>query len=202
MNIYIVLCMINYQKKSRSQCLMIRGKAVEESLRFYLENRNKIKLSIQDIRDYALDYYFLRTKELSSQISKKHSLPIFSLVKSGLNGINCLLTKNSKLIENTSINSHESKIFPDFLISNIFIDDFKLDLCYLELKVVDKKNFSTNRKYQLQALNYAINSKTAVLLMYIVFNKKSVDKYNQFTSYSQFTKFFPKNIAGYSLKST
>lgn len=194
--------MINYNRNSRSQCLMIRGKAIEESLRFYLVNRNKIKLSFKDIQDYAFDYYFLRTRELSNQISKKHSLPINSLVRAGLNGINCIITKYSILINDVSIDSQGSSIFPDFLISNISIDGSKLNKCYIELKVVDQKNFNTHYKYQFQALNYAIKSKTPVLLMYLFFNKKNGYKYEQFTSYPQFTKFFYKKYAKKSQKIT
>ena len=49
-----------YINKNSRAC-MIRGKVIEEALRFYLENKDK-NLSINSIENYANDLYYLKTK--------------------------------------------------------------------------------------------------------------------------------------------
>ena len=51
-----------YINKNSRAC-MIRGKVIEEALRFYLENKDK-DLSITSIETYANDLYYLKTKDL------------------------------------------------------------------------------------------------------------------------------------------
>ena len=174
---------------------MIRGKSIEEALRFFLENRKKFQLSLKDIQEYALDYYFLRTNGLYNQIIKKHSMPIKSLVRAGVNGFSKIITQNSSLIENSTIDVDGINKFPDFLLSNLLVDQQLLRDCLIELKIVEKNNFHNHSRYQRQALSYAIHSNKPVLLMYLITESKIIEKQKIFQSFPKFLKIFPKKFA-------
>ena len=119
---------------------MIRGKAIEESLRFYLENRIKINFSLSDIQEYALDYYYLRTVNLSHQTVKKFSISIKSLVRAGLVGFNKIITANSNLLNDNLIKVNGINKYPDFSMTNVLIDNKLLPNCFIELKIVSFNN--------------------------------------------------------------
>tara|TARA_B100001093_G_scaffold369089_1_gene354038 strand:+ start:3871 stop:4383 length:513 start_codon:yes stop_codon:yes gene_type:complete len=170
---------------------MIRGKAIEESLRFYLSNKNNINLKQKDIIDYAFDYFYLRTFKLSKSIIKKHSLSIPHLIKSGISFFDNVTTKKSYLLD-YSLNNGKIDIYPDFTITNIEYDGKKINRCLFELKIVNSDNFKTDHKYKKQALQYAYWSKLPVLLLYLVFEEKKSRNSIEFKSFPQVVCFFSK----------
>lgn len=170
---------------------MIRGKAIEESLRFYLLNKNNINLKQKDIIDYAYDYFYLRTEKLSKIVIKKHSQSIPHLVKSGISFFDNVTTKNSYLLD-YSLNNGEIDIYPDFTLTNVVVNEKKLIRCLVELKIVNSDNFKSDNKYKKQAFQYAYWSKLPVLLLYLIFEEKKSRKSIEFRSYPQVISFFSK----------
>ena len=168
---------------------MVRGKAIEESLRFYISNKYKLNLRQKDITDYAFDYYFLRTVKLSHSITKKHSNSIPHLVRSGIEFFDKIMNKHSNII-NYSLNDGQVDIYPDFTLTNICYDDKKLSKCLIELKIVNAVNFKNNVRYKKQALQYACWSDLPVILLYLVIKEKKSRDSITFESYPQIISFF------------
>ncbi len=71
------------KKNQISKAAMVRGKAVEEGIKFFLENLDK-KNNISDAQHYANDLYYLNTSNLNRDIIKKYALPINALVRTGV----------------------------------------------------------------------------------------------------------------------
>ena len=122
-------------------------------------------------------------------------MPIKSLVRSGVNGLSKIITQNSSLLENSTIEVEGINKFPDFLLSDLLIDQQFLSNCLIELKIVEKNNFHNHSRYQRQALTYAIHSNKPVLLMYLVTESKINEKQKIFQSFPKFLKIFPKKFA-------
>ena len=71
--------MITSLKKKNNLAAMIRGKAIEEAIRFsYAFHRDQF--SIPAAQNYANDMYYLRTKKLPPTVVKNNALPINNLV--------------------------------------------------------------------------------------------------------------------------
>ena len=116
---------------------MIRGKAVEEAIRFSFAS-HRDKMSIPAAQNYANDIYYLRTKKFPPTIVKNIALPINTLVRAGINAFAFLKVKTLK-----NINSYKLKkskyVYPDFNAEKIELDGKKYNNCCIELKVSGKK---------------------------------------------------------------
>ena len=181
--------MQHFNSKSKSQSLMVRGKAIEESLRFYISNKGKLNLRQKDIIDYAFDYYYLRTINLSHSITKRHSNSIPHLVRSGIEFFDKVMNKQSNII-NYSLSDGQVDIYPDFTLTNIHYGDKKLSKCLIELKIVNAINFKNNARYKKQALQYAFWSNLPVILLYLVIKEKKSRNSTIYESYPQIISFF------------
>lgn len=179
----------HFNSKSKSQSMMIRGKAIEEALRFYIKNKETLNLRQKDIIDYAFDYYFLRTSKLSNQIAKKNSNSIPQLVRSGVYFFDNILSKNSILL-NSSLSDGKIDIYPDFALTNIKFNDQLIKKCLIELKIVSESNFKVDSRYKRQALKYAYWSNLPVLLAYLVIKEKKSLNTVIFESYPRIISFF------------
>ena len=181
--------MLHFNSKSKSQSLMIRGKAIEESLRFYISNKYKFILRQKDIIDYAFDYYYLRTVNLSNSITKKNSNAIPHLVRSGIQFFDKVMNKHSNII-NYSLSDGQVDTYPDFTLTNIIYGDKKFSKCLIELKIVNALNFKNNARYKKQAFKYACLSEIPVILLYLVIREKKSRNSITFESYPQIISFF------------
>ena len=86
--------MITSLKKKNNLAAMIRGKAIEEAIRFsYAFHRDQFSIQSQN---YANDIYYLRTKKLPTTIVKNNALPINSLVRTGIKAFTFLKVKKLK----------------------------------------------------------------------------------------------------------
>ena len=87
--------MIGSLKKKNNLASMIRGKAIEEAIRFaFAIHRNH--MSIPAAQNYANDIYYLRTKNLPTTVIKNNAKPINSLVRAGIKAFTFLKIKNLK----------------------------------------------------------------------------------------------------------
>jgi len=160
-------------KKNKSIACMIRGKAIEEAIRFAFFD-HKEKLSISAAQNYANDLYYLRTKHFPDNIVKFNAKPINALVRSGVKVFVKLGIKGFKDINSFKIRGLKNKnfIFPDFVPYKIKIDRNKFSNCCLELKVSNKKNYKAVKKHIKQCARYATKSSKPVILLYLFFSKK------------------------------
>ena len=154
---------------------MIRGKSVEEAIRFAFFN-HKDKFSIKAAQNYANDLYYLRTKFFAKKIVKDNAKPINSLVRVGVNTFFKLGVKNLKNVDSFKIKNKQSAyfIFPDFVSNICDVNNKKIKNCCVELKVSNKKNRKISRKHVLQCYNYSTQSRKPVVLIYLFFGKKPI----------------------------
>ena len=160
-----------YINKNSRAC-MIRGKVIEEALRFYLENKDK-NLSINSIENYANDLYYLKTKDLPGKIVKLNAKPINSIVRVGIKTFNSLMIRKIINLKSIKIKKNQIKtvVYPDFKVNKLNIDDECFKNCCVELKVTNQINNSLLKKHASQCYNYTINSRKPVILIYLVFGK-------------------------------
>ena len=152
---------------------MIRGKSVEEAIRFAFFN-HKDKFSIKIAQNYANDLYYLRTKFFAKKIIKDNAKPINALVRVGVNTFFKLGIKNLKNVDSFKIKNKQNAyfIFPDFVSNICDVNNKKIKNCCVELKVSNKKNRKISRKHVLQCYNYSTQSRKPVVLVYLFFEKK------------------------------
>lgn len=166
-------------KKKNNLASMIRGKAVEEAIRFSF-SFHRDKMSIPAAQNYANDIYYLRTKKLPSSVIKKNALPINSLVRAGIKAFHYLRVKTLK-----NVNSYKLKnlkhVYPDFNASEVNLDGKKHLNCCIELKVSGENIEKSKRKHVKQCVNYSIKSRKPVVLVYLIFLKKNC-KFINYTS--------------------
>ena len=176
--------MITSLKKKNNLAAMIRGKAIEEAIRFsYAFHRDQF--SIPAAQNYANDFYYLRTKKLPVTIVKKNALPINTLVRTGIKAFTFLKVKKLKDIPSYKLKKFYH-VYPDFNANKIEIDGKNYRNCCIELKVSEKKINVSSNKHVEQCVNYSIKSGKPVILIYLIFEKKR----QRFNNYSSKAKFF------------
>jgi len=158
---------------NKSLACMIRGKSIEEAIRFSFMN-HKEKLSIPAAQNYANDLYYLRTKYMPSNLVKFNANPINILVKTGINLFCKMEVKKFETVDSFKFNSKKKSIyiFPDFFSKSAKIDNKKIKNCCIELKISSNKQKKVNNKHVLQCHRYSTKSRKPVILMYLFFNKK------------------------------
>ena len=172
---------------NKSLVCMIRGKSVEEAIRFSFM-AHKDRLSIPAAQNYANDLYYLRTKGFSPSVVKFNAKPINTLVKAGINlftrmGIKCF--KNLQSYEFVDKNG-SFYVFPDFVPKKLTIEKKSIKNCCLELKISSSKKQKISKKHILQCYRYSTKSRKPVILLYLFFSKKLKKK----GIYEVFPKFF------------
>ena len=152
---------------------MIRGKSVEEAIRFAFFN-HKDKFSIKAAQNYANDLYYLRTKFFAKKIIKDNAKPINALVRVGVNTFFKLGVKSLKNVDSFKIKNKQSEyfIFPDFVSNICDLNNEKIKNCCLELKVSHRQTKKISRKHILQCYKYSTQSRKPVILVYLFFEKK------------------------------
>ena len=158
---------------NKSLACMIRGKAVEEAIRFSFMD-HKDKLSIPAAQNYANDLYYLRTKYLLPSVVKFNARPINILVKTGINIFTKMGIKNFKNTASYELNNGNRSfyIFPDFVPKKLVIEKKKINNCCLELKISSNKKQRISRKHIVQCYKYSTQSRKPVILLYLFFFKK------------------------------
>lgn len=176
--------MISSFKKKNNLASMIRGKAVEEAIRFSFSS-HRDKMSIPAAQNYANDIYYLRTKKFPPTIVKNKALPINTLVRAGINAFTFLKVKTLK-----NINSYKLKklkyVYPDFNAEKIELDGKRYNNCCIELKVSGEKITESLKGHVKQCVNYSIKSRKPVVLIYLIFEKND----NLLVKYSSKPRFF------------
>ena len=161
--------MIGSLKKKNNLAVMIRGKAVEEAIRFSFAF-HRDKMSVPAAQNYANDIYYLRTNNLPSTVVKNNAQPINSLVRAGINAFTYLKVKKLK-----DVNSYKIKktkyVYPDFNAEKIKLDGKKYNNCCIELKVSGDNIIESKSKHINQCVNYSIKSRKPVVLIYLIFKK-------------------------------
>ena len=171
--------MITSLKRKNNLAAMIRGKAIEEAIRFtYAFHRDKF--SIPAAQNYANDIYYLRTKNLPSTIVKNNAQPINSLVRSGINAFSYLKIKSLKNINSYKIRKTKH-VYPDFNAKKIKLDRKIYDNCCIELKVSGENIIKSKIKHIKQCVNYSTKSRKPVVLIYLIF-KKTNCKFRKYSS--------------------
>lgn len=171
--------MISSLKRKNNLAAMIRGKAIEEAIRFtYAFHRDKF--SIPAAQNYANDIYYLRTKNLPSTIVINNAQPINSLVRSGINAFSYLKIKSLKNINSYKIRKTKH-VYPDFNAKKIKLDRKIYDNCCIELKVSGENIIKSKIKHIKQCVNYSIKSRKPVVLIYLIF-KKTNCKFRKYSS--------------------
>ena len=172
---------------NKSLACMIRGKSVEEAIRFSFMD-HKDKLSIPAAQNYANDLYYLRTRHMPSSVVKFNAKPINILVKTGVNLFCKMGIKSFKNVESYKFNKKYKSIyiFPDFVPKKLTIENKKIINCCLELKISSNKNKRISKKHVLQCYRYSTKSRRPVILMYLFFSKKT----DKIGVYQVFPKFF------------
>ena len=184
--------MITCLKKKNNLAAMIRGKAIEEAIRFsYAFHRDQF--SIPAAQNYANDLYYLRTKNLPSLVVKNNALPINTLVRTGIKAFTFLKVK--KLKDTRSYKLKKLKyVYPDFNTNRIEVDGRNYKNCCIELKVSEKNIKKSSNKHVKQCINYSIKSRKPVMLIYLIFEKKR-QKFNKYWSKAKFFLINQKNLA-------
>ena len=151
---------------------MIRGKIIEESIRFYFENRIN-NISISSAENYANDLYYLKTRKLPEKIIKLSSQPINVIVRTGIKAFKSLMIRKILNLKSYKIKKNKSykTIYPDFNISKLNINNKNLRDCCLELKVTNRIRTSAIKRHAAQCYNYSIKSGKPVILLYLVYSK-------------------------------
>ena len=165
---------------------MIRGKCIEEGIRFAFLNPNE-RLSVSAAQNYTNDLYYLKTKNLPARVVKFNARPINILVKTGINAFARLgIKKIKKNLGSFKIRVAKKRkyIYPDFKSSYIRINGENFKDCCLELKVSDKLNQKYEKKHILQCAKYSTKSRKPVILFYL-FHFKKAGKFNQFSAISK-----------------
>ncbi len=173
-------------KNKKSIVSMIRGKCIEEGIRFAFLNKNE-RLSVSAAQNYANDLYYLKTKNLPARVVKFNARPINILVKTGINAFARLgIKKIKKNLGSFKIRVAKKRkyIYPDFKSSYIRINDENFKDCCLELKVSGKLNRKYEKKHILQCAKYSTKSRKPVILFYL-FHFKKAGKFNQFSAISK-----------------
>lgn len=190
--------MIGSLKKKNNLASMIRGKAIEEAIRFaFAIHRNH--MSIPAAQNYANDIYYLRTKNLPTTVIKNNAKPINSLVRAGIKAFTFLKIKNLKNNDPYKINKSRY-IYPDFKAKKIKLDGQKYENCCVELKVSGENIEESKNKHIRQCINYSIKSRKPVVLIYLIFKKNN----GNFISFSSKPIFFliKKKVVQFLKKST
>ena len=184
--------MITSFKRKNNLAAMIRGKAVEEAIRFtYAFHRDKF--SIPAAQNYANDIYYLRTKKLPATIVKKNALPINTLVRTGIKAFTFLKVKKLKDIPSYKLKKFRH-VYPDFNANKIEVDGKNYINSCIELKVSEKNIDESSNKHVKQCVNYSIKSRKPVILIYLIFEKKR-QKFNKYCSKAKFFLINQKNLA-------
>ena len=173
-------------KNKKSIASMIRGKCVEEGIRFAFLNANE-RLSIPAAQNYANDLYYLKTKNLPARVIKFNARPINILVKTGINAFARLGIKKIKRNLGSfkiRVANKRRYVYPDFKSSCIKINGEKFEDCCLELKVSNKMNRKYEKKHILQCAKYSTKSRKPVILFYL-FHFKKAGNFNQFSAISK-----------------
>ena len=158
---------------NKSIACMIRGKSIEEAIRFsFLDHKEKF--SVPASQNYANDLYYLRTKHLSPSVVKFNAKPINAIVKAGINLFSKMGIKSLKKIESYYFNKNNNNIyiFPDFVPHKLFIENRKLRNSCLELKVSGDRKRRISKKHVYQCSRYSTKSRKPVILLYLFFSKK------------------------------
>ena len=158
--------------KNHALASMIRGKSIEEAIRFSFSD-HRDRMSVRAAQEYANDLYYLRTKSFPSKIVKTNALPINILVKTGINvfaflKIRSLLNNNSYKLNYFNKNKY---VYPDFKTPKLQIDGESINNCCIELKISNKRIKNSLKKHIKQCLNYSIKSRKPVLLLYIIYHR-------------------------------
>ena len=152
---------------------MIRGKAVEEAIRFAFL-KHKDKLSVAAAQSYANDLYYLRTKYFPPSIVKSNAQPINSLVRTGINTFLKLGVRSFKNLYSFQLGKIEQPkfVFPDFVPKQMSLNNKKFNNCCLELKISNKRNYKVVKRHVEQCLKYSTKSRKPVILVYLFYEKK------------------------------
>ena len=158
---------------NKSLASMIRGKSIEEAIRFSFFN-HKDKFSIKAAQDYANDLYYLRTKNLTPSVVKFNAKPINALVRSGVNLFLKIGIKNLKNVDSYSVHNKENSffIYPDFVTNKLTINKKNITDCCVELKVSNCRRKRIVKKHSYQCFRYSTKSGKPVILVYLFFSKK------------------------------
>ena len=184
--------MITSLKKKNNLAAMIRGKAIEEAIRFsYAFHRDQF--SIPAAQNYANDLYYLRTKKLPPTVVKNNALPINTLVRTGIKAFTFLKVKKLKDISSYKLKKVKH-VYPDFNANKIQVDGKNYKNCCIELKVSEKNIKESLNKHVRQCINYSIKSRKPVILIYLIFEKKK-QKFNKYLSKAKFFLVNQKNLA-------
>ena len=171
---------------------MIRGKAVEEAIRFSFAS-HRDKMSIPAAQNYANDIYYLRTKNLPPTIVKNNAQPINSLVRTGINAFTYLNVKALKNINSYKLRKFKH-VYPDFNAEKIKLDGKNYNYCCIELKVSGENIKESRNKHVKQCINYSIKSRKPVVLIYLIFNSIN-SKFRKYSSKPIFFLINKKNLA-------
>ena len=176
--------MTKISKRKNYVACMIRGKAVEEAIRFSF-SFHRDRMSVPAAQNYANDLFYLRTQKFPKTIVKKVAKPLNSLVRAGIQAFVYLNIKSL-----SDINSYKLRklkyVYPDFKTGNLNLDGDKYKNCCLELKVSSKNIKDGLKKHINQCVNYSTKSRSPVILIYLIFSKNK----SRFIEYSSSPKFF------------
>jgi hypothetical protein len=173
--------------KNHALASMIRGKSIEEAIRFSF-SCHRDRMSVQAAQEYANDLYYLRTKSFSPKIVKTNAFPINILVKTGINAFAFLKIKNLSNNNSYKLNyfNKNKYVYPDFKTPKLQIDGKNINNCCIELKISNKRIKNSLKKHIKQCLNYSIKSRKPVLLLYLVYYRTK----SKYIIYRSFPKFF------------
>ena len=151
---------------------MIRGKCVEEALRFSIINND---LSIKDIQNYANDMFYLETIKYPSTIIKTLAAPINSIIRTGIITLQDLQINNLLDVNGFKIKNQNKLIdvFPDFIFGNLKVNNIEYEDCCLELKVTNNFNKKLLDRHTEQCINYCLISQKPTILFYLIHDEKN-----------------------------
>ena len=164
--------MSKFTKKNNALICMIRGKIIENTIRFYFQNiKNDFPISCA--QNYANDIYYLYTRKFPAKMISSNSQPINALIRVGIKAFKALAVR--KLINTKSyritLSKKQKTIFPDFKVTKLNINNKNIKNCCLELKVANRVKPSLLKKHATQCTRYSIKSRKPVILLYLIYRK-------------------------------
>lgn len=156
--------------KYRTIASMLRGKAVEEGVRYAVTN-GLYSVKTIDAQKYGLNYFHVNKRNIPNRFYKRYEKQIPSMIRICIKTL--ISIKYGKNIKPKKMHNliTQKFAFPDFQTESVIIDEKKITRPIIELKTGEFINQTRILRDSKQALKYTTKRKGTCILLYLIANK-------------------------------
>ncbi|MFL2885649.1 MAG: hypothetical protein ACJZ48_01735 [Candidatus Pelagibacterales bacterium] len=168
--------------KYRTIASMLRGKAVEEGVRYAVTN-GLYAVKTNDAQNYGLNYFHENKRDIPNRFYHRYEKQIPSMIRICIKTlISIQYSKNIKPRKMNDLRT-ENFVYPDFQTDSVIIDKKKIKRPIIELKTGEFIDHARVLRDSKQAIKYTTKRKRTCILLYLI-AIKPIKKYDLYSANS------------------